>query len=229
MISRLGPVILALAVVSSYAAVPDIPFYQDRSEQFPAEGELVGATMKKVHVNKDGIVYVLTDRGMARLFGNKLALDRSFRPLNGKKIFDSAVINGEVAYLLEDALISNGFAGTNSIALPPSQFSQIEKLNDDFSGILAGEKGKAFFANGRYELNAVLSRHHSPPMATTLDHAPFNPIAVFPDRLSEWYGTKRGVFRQSPAGQRYDYYASRRWLLDDEVVGIASDKRGNGH
>src|SRR3954466_3223276 len=111
MISRLGPVILALAVVSSYAAVPDIPFYQDRSEQFPAEGELAGATMKKVHVNKDGIIYVLTDRGMARLFGNKLALDRSFRPLIGKKILDSNEARGEIFYLLEDSLLCNGFAG----------------------------------------------------------------------------------------------------------------------
>src|SRR5215212_4516600 len=102
MISRLALVVLAWTIVSSPAAAPDIPFYQDRSEQFPAEGELAGATMKKVHVNKDGIAYVLTDRGMARLFGNKLALDRSFRPLIGKKILDSALARGEVYYLLED-------------------------------------------------------------------------------------------------------------------------------
>src|SRR3954468_1761624 len=140
MISRLGPVILALAVVSSYAAVPDIPFYQDRSEQFPAEGELVGATMKKVHVNKDGIVYVLTDRGMARLFGNKLALDRSFRPLNGKKILDSAVARGEVFYLLEDALICNGFSGHFAVKLPPNIFTSVEVF-DDLQALLSSTTG----------------------------------------------------------------------------------------
>src|SRR5258707_471831 len=96
MISRLGLLVLTWAIIVSRGATPDIPFFQDRSEQFRAEGELAGATMKKVHVNKDGIVYVLTDRGMARLFGDKLALDRSFRPLNGRKILDSALARGEV-------------------------------------------------------------------------------------------------------------------------------------
>src|ERR1043165_4448600 len=125
MISRLGLIILAWAIITSHAAAPDIPFYQDRSEQFPAEGELAGATMKKVHVNKDGIVYVLTDRGMARLFGNKLALDHSFRPLNGKKILDSAMTGGEIFYLLEDALVCNGFAGSYAVKVPPNKFEHL--------------------------------------------------------------------------------------------------------
>src|SRR5262249_2874092 len=51
------------SVFLAHASVPDIPFLQDRSEQFRAGGELAGATLRKVHVNKDGIVYVLTDRG----------------------------------------------------------------------------------------------------------------------------------------------------------------------
>src|SRR5215212_814119 len=118
MISRLALVVLAWAIVISHAAAPDVPFYQDRSEQFPAEGELAGATMKKVHVNKDGIVYVLTDRGMARLFGNKLALDPSFRPFIGKIPLDTAVAQGEIFYLFEDRLLCNGFAGSHFIKLP---------------------------------------------------------------------------------------------------------------
>src|SRR5687768_9700515 len=126
MITRFGGLLfLAAAIITSRAAAPDIPFYQDRSEKYLAEGELAGATMKKVHFNKDGIVYVLTDRGMARLFGNKLALDRSFRPPIGKKIVDSAVVNGEVYYLLEDALLSNGFAGTNSFKFSRNRFDKI--------------------------------------------------------------------------------------------------------
>src|SRR3569832_590933 len=127
MISRVGSLFLFWGLMVCRGAAPDVPFYQDRSEQFPAEGELAGATMRKVHVNKDGIVYVLTDRGMARLFGDKLALDRSFRPLLGKKILDSGVVEGELYYLLEDSLLSNGFAGTNTFKLTPKLF---EKMKD---------------------------------------------------------------------------------------------------
>src|SRR4051812_50212873 len=105
MISRLA--LLVLIVISTHATAPDIPFYQDRSEQFPAEGELAGATMKKVHVNKDGIIYVLTDRGMARLFGNRLAGGRGFCPFFWKKIFGFGERRGGVFFFLEEALICN--------------------------------------------------------------------------------------------------------------------------
>ena len=52
---------------------------------------------------------------MARLFGNKLALDHSFRPLIGKNILDSTIAGGVFSggwlfYLLEDELVSNDFA-----------------------------------------------------------------------------------------------------------------------
>lgn len=119
MISRVAVALLFVAVSLLRAAAPDTPFLQDRSEQFPAEGELAGAAMRKVHVNKDGIVYVLTDRGMARLFGSKLAVDRSFRPLNDRKIVDTVLKDGEVYYLLEDSVVCNGFAGTNSWKIAP--------------------------------------------------------------------------------------------------------------
>lgn len=119
MILRAAVFLLLVSISTLRAAAPDTPFLQDRSEQFPAEGELAGARMRKVHVNKDGIVYVLTDRGMARLFGGKLALDRSFRALNGRKIVNTVLKDGEVYYLLEDAVVCNGFAGTNSWKIAP--------------------------------------------------------------------------------------------------------------
>jgi len=38
---------------------------------------------------------------------------------------------------------------------------------------------------------------------------------------SLWYGSARGAFRLRPDGN-YDYYASKRWLVDDKVSDIAS-------
>jgi hypothetical protein len=184
MIWRLAVLVFAWAIVSVRAAAPDVPFYQDRSEQFPAEGELAGATMKKVHVNKDGIVYVLTDRGMARLFGNRLALDRSFRPLIGKKVYDSWVEDGEIVYSLNGEIVCNGFAGTRTITT-----GKIE---------IRGEIDCAF-----------------PDKGTKF------PMTNYTAFKNGWFGSSRGVF--SSRG----YYASQRWLLDDQVVDLETATDGS--
>lgn len=211
MITRFGPLLFLVAAIITRAAAPDIPFYQDRSEKFPAEGELAGATMRKVHINKDGIVYVLTDRGMARLFGNKLALDRSFRPLIGKKILDSAVVNGEVYYLLEDALLSNGFAGTNSVKFTPNRFTKLNAygnpLSPEGSGISGVIERSELTVFNEFQLKGEGGRLKQP------------------NRV-EWAKAPRGVFHHRKDGQR-DYYASRRWLLDDEANDMTVDAKSN--
>jgi hypothetical protein len=221
MISRLGLIILTWAIFASHAAAPDIPFYQDRSEQFPAEGELAGATMRKVHVNKDGIVYVLTDRGMARLFGNKLALDRSFRPLIGKKILDSAVFKGEILFLLEDALLSNGFAGTNSFKLPVGKYNDIRFVYDSTVKLI-GDGGVALVRDGilkETQQIAVLDR-----AAFALQDAEDNTAGIKIIKNLDQFNV-RGVYVHHPNGST-NYYASRRWLLDDKVIDSASDAQG---
>jgi hypothetical protein len=146
MILRAAIVFLVVCVIE--AAEPDRPFLQDRSEQFRAEGELAGATLKKVHVNKDGIVYVLTDRGMARLFENRLALDQSFRPLIGKKILDTALARGEVYYLLEDRLICNGFAGTFAVKLPTNSFDHLA-VAENGKALVSGPRKSALIEDGK--------------------------------------------------------------------------------
>jgi hypothetical protein len=140
--------ILFLLVCVIEAVEPDTPFLQDWSEQFRAEGELAGATLKKVHVNKDGIVYVLTDRGMARLFGDRLALDQSFRPLIGKKILDSALARGEVYYLLEDRLICNGFAGTFAVKVPTNRFDRVA-VAENGKALVSGPRNSALIEDGK--------------------------------------------------------------------------------
>ncbi len=41
-----------------------------------------------------------------------------------------------------------------------------------------------------------------------------------------WFGTPRGAFSQQPDG-RIDYYASRRWLIDDSVIDIWPGEDGS--
>lgn len=235
MISRLRNLILACLTITAHAAAPDIPFYQDRSEQFPAEGELAGATMKKVHVNKDGIVYVLTDRGMARLFGNKLAPDRSFRPLIGKKILDSDEARGEIFYLLEDSLVCNGFSGTFSIAVPTNQFERVVVLEpltvlgqpDALKAIVWGQNEAAVIQNGIISAIDETSRTSliskkiygvDISRKTQLWRMPPTATQVTVQKES-WIGTTDGLAKLSGGGG--PYYASRRWLLDNSVIDVA--------
>lgn len=100
------------------AAVKDTPYLQESSVKFQNSAELAGAKFRKLEIDRDGVVYVLTDKGVARLFESTLALDRSFRPLAGKVAADIQIHEGNLWYLFEDSLLSNGAAGTPLIPLP---------------------------------------------------------------------------------------------------------------
>ena len=93
------------------AAVKDIPYLQDSSVKFQSAPELADAKYRKLIIDRDGVVFVLTDKGVARLFENTLALDRSFRPLAGLQALDIADVRGNLYYLFEDRILSNAAAG----------------------------------------------------------------------------------------------------------------------
>lgn len=97
-IFRLCSFALLLPNVAAARLVADTPFLQDIAVRFTMNPELNGGAFRKVLVNRDGIVYVLTDRGVARVFEDKLALGRSFRPLTGLKTHDFTLQGGELLY-----------------------------------------------------------------------------------------------------------------------------------
>jgi hypothetical protein len=127
------------------AAVRDTPFRQDVSIRFTLAPELAGASLQKLALNRDGIVYVLADRGVARLFDQTLALDKSFRPLTGLRALDLALSRGELFYLYPDRFLANGWAGTVLQHLPSEVFDRFA-VADDGSVLLAGATNLALFA-----------------------------------------------------------------------------------
>ena len=130
---------LALAV-STPAATKDLPFKQDIAVRISIAPELKGASFQKVLVAQGGIVDVLTDRGVARVFDSTLALDRSFRPLAGKRPVDIARYRGETYYLFEDQLLSNGSAGKFLVRLTAGRYPHLA-VADDGAFLLAGNAG----------------------------------------------------------------------------------------
>jgi len=112
-------VVLLIALAQSAAsAVPDEAFRQGVAARLAWADELEGAALRRLAVQRDGIAYVLTDKGVARVYGDRVALDRSFRPLAGKAALDLVVQGGNTFYLLEESLVSNDLSGAYHIALP---------------------------------------------------------------------------------------------------------------
>lgn len=107
-------------------AVPDEPFWQDVAVRIRTAPDLTNAVFRKVCVDKENGVYVLTDRGVARVWDDVLALDRSFRPLAGRIPKDITVSPaGDLYYLFDDAWLSNGQNGRPGGRLEPGVFDRI--------------------------------------------------------------------------------------------------------
>ena len=133
---------------ASAGAVRDVPFDQDVSVRITLNAELEGAAFRKLIVNRDGIVYVLTDRGVARLFEHSLALDHSFRPLAGLRPRDIAQRSGEVMYLYEDRFLANGWAGKVQEHLPTGRFEKFA-VAEDGAALLQGGTNVAVLRDGK--------------------------------------------------------------------------------
>ena len=100
-----------LALANASAAIKDIPFLQDVSIKFQTAATLSNATLRRLEFDRNGVAYVLTDRGVARTFDAVLTLDRSFRPLTGLVARDMTLGGGELFYLFDDRWLSNGDNG----------------------------------------------------------------------------------------------------------------------
>ncbi|HOK78309.1 MAG TPA: hypothetical protein PLW35_11385, partial [Verrucomicrobiota bacterium] len=114
--------LLTAAECSAATPVPDMPFRQPITVRFTTEAELEGATFQKMCLDRDGVVYMLTDRGIARNFDTRIAIDKSYRPLAGKRALDIALRAGRLYYLFEDRLLSNESAGKPLVELPAGAY-----------------------------------------------------------------------------------------------------------
>jgi hypothetical protein len=108
------------------AATPiaDTPFWQDTAVRIHHAPELTNAVFKKLCMDKENTVYVLTDKGVARLYNDTLALDKSYRPLAGKIAGDIALTpDGDLAYRFEEGWLSNGGNGGLDLNTGPAWFN----------------------------------------------------------------------------------------------------------
>jgi len=195
-----------LPVALSAAPIPDTPFWQDVAVRIHHTPELAGASFKKLCVDKENVVYVLTSKGVARIFGDTLALDKSYRPLAGRIAEDIALTpQGDLAYRFKEGWLSNGINSQEDLnkdttwlpkrpapkARPGMPCSELTCQTAVRGGIWYGSTRGAFF-----ERNGTDSR----------------------------YAIPRAPGIEPP---RFRYYAGKRWLRDDHVLDLAVDHDGH--
>jgi hypothetical protein len=293
MIKKVVPVSLGIlcslfSIGWSTAQERDSPFKQAVSIKYKLVGSLTGAVLKKIVVDYNDIVYVLSDKGLLRANDRELTRDLRYTPLAHLNPVDIAVQegSGHLYYLYSDKVLTNGYAGVPYKILPPGKFSMLAAAADG-SVLLAGntsvslwvndrlvEIGKpaetllalhvykgtyyALSTNGVYKLagNRFESVHKGEGLKTICFRGSeivlgtsrgYYGVDLFTgditftlqtkipvqniDHLYSlgnniWAATSGGAFMHEPGGT-YRYYASRRWLSEDGVNGIASDSRGN--
>jgi len=184
------------------APIPDAPFWQDVAIRIHHTPELVNATFKKVCVDKENVVYVLSDKGVARVFDDTLALDKSFRPLAGKIAKDIALTpDGDLAYRYDDGWVSNGANGGQNLNTGPRWLVEPPALR--------AERGMPW---------PELTSHITLPGGTWFGTT----RGAFFERqgTNSRYATPYAPGIEPP---RFRYYAGKRWLRDDYVLDLAVD------
>ena len=133
----------------SGAAVTDLPFPQAISRKYTLPAELKGKA-KEICLDRDGIVYIRTEAGVARLTEGRVALDQSYRPLAGKIAVDLTIAGGKLYYMFPDELLSNRDSG-----------KFVRKLEEDFQLFAVRSNNDALLARDRKVVALSNAGHES--------------------------------------------------------------------
>ncbi|MEO6289612.1 MAG: hypothetical protein ABIO76_06810 [Ginsengibacter sp.] len=283
--------LLFAGILTCYASPdPDKSFKQAISVKYSIPEELNGSILKKVVVDYNDIIYVLTDKGLYRVNDKDLVRDNRYTPLAQKIPVDVAIQEGKghLYYLYEDKVLSNGYAGIFYKELPRQTYKMMA-VAEDGSVLLAGDNKISLCKNGKlfdispppekllsvyvyngtyyalsinsvYELKsdnfttlhkgtglkAITFRRDEIILATNqgfygvnkrngdsafslktkLPVQDINYLQTINGNV--WAATNDGAYMQELKGT-YRYYASKRWLNENNVTGIASDSKGNAY
>ncbi|MGH2644028.1 MAG: hypothetical protein ACRDE2_08770, partial [Chitinophagaceae bacterium] len=128
----------------------DTSFIQPVSVKYSLSSELQGSQLKKVVVDYNDRIYVLTDKGLGRVQGNQVIKDLLYRPLADKIPVDITTqeSTGDLYLLFNNYFLSNTDAGIPFGNLPEGIFKKIAVAVDS-SILLAGDNIVALFRNGK--------------------------------------------------------------------------------
>ena len=139
--------LISLFSLNLFAQIIDVPFKQATSVKYSLSDDLKGAELKKVVVDYNDIVYVLTDKGLYRdYYENEISKDLFYRLLATKIPVDISVQEetGYLYYLYADEFLTNAHAGTIYEYFPENKYQRI-LVNADDQVLLIGDKNAALY------------------------------------------------------------------------------------
>lgn len=144
--------LILICIFSGTTMAADTLFIQPFSEKSLPDADLAGAILKKVVVDHNDVVYVLTDQGVARLFENRIIRDLRYRPFQHRVPIDISVQPGTgfLFYLFDDALLSNEEAGKLYYRLPLGKYTSFE-VSEAGAILLMGADDLALFEGGNWK------------------------------------------------------------------------------
>jgi len=277
-----------LTAVHGNSQQPDKSFKQAVSVKYTLPESLKGVQLKKIVVDYNDIIYVLSDKAVLRVNDRALVKDLRYTPLAQKIPVDIAVqeTSGHLYYLYNDKVLTNGYAGIPYKILPNGKFTMLAVAADG-SVLLTGASSAALITNNnltdiskpvdkfisihvyngtyyafseknvyklagnKFEslhkgngLKAISFRDDEIILGTAEGYYGINrftgdslfslqtklpvPDLDFLHTANDniWAATANGAFMHESSG-KYRYYASKRWLNENKVTGIASDSKGN--
>lgn len=140
-------VAVGLISINFMAQVVDAPFKQASSVKYTLSEDLKGAELKKVVVDYNEIVYVLTDKGLYRDYNeNEISKDMFYRLLATKNPVDISVQEetGYLYYLYADEFLTNAHAGTIYEYFPEGKYQKI-LVNKEDQVLLIGATEAALY------------------------------------------------------------------------------------
>ncbi len=135
---------------TALAGDPDTSFLQPISVKYNLSEDFKGSTLKKVLIDYNNIVYVLTDKGLGRVSKNEVVTDLLYRPLAGTIPVDITTQEhtGYLYYLYDSCFLTNSYAGKIYGALPQNKFSKIA-VAENGSVLLAADDALGLFIDGK--------------------------------------------------------------------------------
>lgn len=177
----------------------DLPFPQPISRKIPLPSDL-RTKATEILIDRDGIVYLRTAAGVARVSQERIHLDQTYRPLSGKITTDLTIADGKLYYLFPDELLSNRDAG-----------KFVRKLTNEFHHLAVNSTNRVLLARDRHIFSLQPSGPHK--------------IADLPETILDLISYDSRFIALTPNGA-YDPFSSRS-IVTLPAVTAATFHRGN--
>ncbi|GAB2990984.1 hypothetical protein GCM10027284_04590 [Cyclobacterium sediminis] len=142
--------VIVLFASGLYGAEPDKGFLQPVSVKYKLNEDIKGATMQKIVVDYDNNVFVLSNKGLLRGFGDVLAKDNLYSPLSKRVPVDICLQEKTqyIYYLYDDKWLTNAYAGVPYGNLKKGKHKKIA-VSADGTVYLAGDKVVTMVSEGK--------------------------------------------------------------------------------